>query len=104
VSGFRLEPAALQRLDEIADYTKDRWGREQAERYSRQLFACFRDIAERRVAWRNIPPEFGVEGYFCRCQHHHIYWKVHEGGDIAISSILHERMHQAARITRDASA
>lgn len=101
---FHIEPAALRRLDEIHDYTCRRWGQEQAEHYMRRLFDCFEEIAARRMVWRTIPPAFGVAGYFCRCEHHYIYWKVRGDQDVAIFSILHERMHQADWIIRDAEA
>lgn len=99
--GFRVSRAAGQRLDEIFVYTRDTWGDEQAERYVRGLFATFEDIAARRATWRQIPAEFGIDGYFCRYERHVVYWRVLEDGAVGIATVLHERMHQLDRFRED---
>ncbi|WP_213980331.1 type II toxin-antitoxin system RelE/ParE family toxin [Sphingomonas sp. dw_22] len=91
---FRIEPSANHRLDEIFEYSSLQWGEAQAERYVRDLFARFQAIADRALPWRRIAAEFGVDGYVCRHEHHFIYWKVMDGGAVAIVTILHERMQQ----------
>lgn len=101
MKAFRLEPAADHRLDEIFRYTDDRWGTDQAQRYIRDLFSCFAAIARHEIAWRRIPAEFGVDGYYCRHQSHFVYWKQLTADEIAIVSILHERMNQVSRLVAD---
>lgn len=98
MSSYRLSPAAKGQIAEIYGYTHATWGREQADRYYRQLFDCFDAIASRRVVWRSIGAAFGAEGYFCRCSHHFIYWRIDDGGDLRIVTILHERMHQMEQL------
>lgn len=98
---FRVQDAAGRRLDEIFVYTRDTWGDEQAIAYLRGLFARFEDIAAKRVVWREIPAEFGIDGYFCRYEKHVIYWRVLTGGDVGIATVLHERMHQFDRFRDD---
>lgn len=100
MTGFYLEPAADRRLDEIYTYTRDAWGRDQADRYVLGLFDHFGAIAARRILWRSIPASFGFEGYFCRYERHFIYWKP-RADDIAIVAILHERMDQIERLNED---
>lgn len=104
MSGYRLAPAADQRLDEIYVYTRDRWGAAQAALYLRGLFECFEAIARHEVPSRAIPAEFEVEGYYSRYEHHFIYWRELEDGAIGIVTILHERMHQIERFHDDRGA
>jgi toxin ParE1/3/4 len=101
MSGYRVQHAAANRLDEIYVYTRDHWGEEQAARYLEGLFARFAAIANREFPWRAVPATFEVDGYVCRYERHFIYWKVLSDGDVGIVTILHERMHQLDRFMDD---
>lgn len=98
MSGFRLAPRADQHLDEIYEYTAGEWGDDQADHYVALLFQYFSDVSVKNTIWRAVPPEFGVEGYFGKCEHHFVYWKLLDTGDVGIVAILHERMHQIEQI------
>lgn len=98
---FRVQDRAGRRLDEIYVYTRDRWGDEQAARYIQGMFERFAEIASRTIPWRAIPAEFGVDGYFCRFEHHYIYWRQLPDGAVGIVTVLHERMHQLERFRDD---
>lgn len=101
MTAVRVQEAAGRRLDEIYVYTRENWGDEQADRYMRALFAQFDRIATRAVPWRAIPADFGVDGYFCRFEHHYIYWRLLPDGAVGIVTIIHERMHQMDRFRAD---
>lgn len=101
MSAIRVQAAAAHRIDEIYRYTEATWGEAQAERYIRGLFARFEAIAARRVPWRPIPADFGVDGYVSRYEQHVIYWKLLSNGDLGIVTVLHERMHQIERFRDD---
>lgn len=64
MAAYRVQQAAGRRIDDIYRYTRDRWDQDQAENYIRGLFARFEDIAMRDCVWRDIPAEFGVDGFF----------------------------------------
>jgi toxin ParE1/3/4 len=98
MSGYLLGPHADNQLDEIYEYTATTWDEDQARRYINILFDYFSDVASKDVMWRIVPAELGVAGYFGKCEHHFVYWKVLNSGDIGIVAILHERMHQIERI------
>lgn len=102
MTSFRVSARAGHRLDEIFAYTRERWGEAQAEHYLRGLFEQFDAIAARRVPWRAIPAEFGVQGFVCRHERHFIYWKVLGDGAVGIVTVLHEQMHQMDRFRDDA--
>ncbi|ABF54367.1 type II toxin-antitoxin system RelE/ParE family toxin [Sphingopyxis alaskensis] len=104
MTAFRVSAIASRRLDEIFVYSLDTWGQEQAETYIRELFACFDRIARRELLWRAIPAEFSVDGYYCRHEHHYVYWRLLADGDVGIVTILHERMHQMDRFREDDGA
>ena len=98
-----LQPAASARLEEIYRYTFQQFGPAQADRYLDGAFALFEAIAENRVTWQRIPPEFGVEGFFTRYESHFVFWKLRPDGQVAIVAILHQRMDLARRLREDAS-
>ncbi|OJY71595.1 MAG: plasmid stabilization protein [Sphingobium sp. 66-54] len=104
MTAFRVSAIAGERLDEIFVYTRDTWGQEQAETDIRRLFACFDRIARRELLWRAIPAEFGVDGYYCRHEHHYVYWRLLADCNVGIVTLLHERMHQMARFREDDGA
>lgn len=98
MTGFTLSDAANRRLDEIYDYTADRWGEAQADRYTRLLFEGFAAIAARQIPWRAIPDSFGVPGHYARVERHIAYWRQLDDGGIEFVAILHERMHQLEQL------
>ena len=101
MTGYRIQQVAVSRLDEIYDYSCERWGEDQADRYVRGLFARFDAIATRSFPWHPIPAEFGVSGFVCRYESHLIYWKLLGDGTVGIVTVLHARMHQIARYRED---
>ena len=94
MTGFILGAIANRRIDEIASYTRRLWGERQAVRYIEGLFSEFTAIAARVVPWTPIPRRMGVTGYRRRYRHHFIYWKEVATDEVAIMTILHERMQQ----------
>lgn len=97
----RVQRAASLRIDDIYRYTRDRWDREQADRYITGLFDAFGTIESHGVASKPVPAEFGVDGYVFRYEKHLVYWRRLGNGDIGIVMILHERMHQIGRFRED---
>jgi plasmid stabilization system protein ParE len=97
----KFQQAALLRLDEIFLYTRDRWGEEQAQRYSDGLFDAIDGLSDGTTRSRPIPAEFNVRGFCFRYKHHFVYWQQLSMGDIGIVSILHEQMHQLSRLRED---
>jgi toxin ParE1/3/4 len=87
---FVLSPRAQTDLEEIWDYTVARWGLDQAETYTRQLWECIKAVAAR--------PSIGREcadlrpGYYKLPSGSHVlfYRLITDGIDIV--RILHERM------------
>jgi plasmid stabilization system protein ParE len=98
---IRVQKAASHRLDEIYRYTRDRWGKKQADEYVTALFETFEKIDTHGVMSKPVPADFGVDGFFFRYERHFIYWKRLSNGDIGIVTILHERMHQIERFRDD---
>ena len=98
MSGYFLGPRADDQLDEIYEYAARHWGEVQPGRYINLLFSYFSEVAAKNVTWRAVPVEFGVDGYFGKCEHHFAYWKVLSSGDVGFVAILHERMHQIQHI------
>jgi toxin ParE1/3/4 len=87
---FVLSPRAQTDLEEIWDYTADRWGLDQAETYTRALWqrieavtvnpAMGEDCSVIRAGYRKIP-----------CGSHVLFYRV-IGDGIDVVRILHERL------------
>lgn len=101
---IRVQEAASVRLDEIYRHTRDRWGRQQADRYISGMFEAFAGIETRKTLSKPIPAEFGIEGFYFRYERHFVYWRRLSTGDVGIVTILHERMHQMDRFRDDRGA
>lgn len=101
MSSYRIQPAAALQLEEIYVYTRDRWGKEQAERYLQGLFDRFEAIASQSAPSRAIPAAFGQSGYVCRYESHFIYWRLLDDGAVGVVTVLHARMHQLSRFRDD---
>jgi toxin ParE1/3/4 len=102
MAAFTVSAIAGERLNEIV-YTRKAWGQAQAEAYIHGLFDCFDGIARRDRLWRGVPAGFGIEGYYCRYEHHYVYWRLLSDGMIGIVTILHERMHLMDRFREDSA-
>jgi plasmid stabilization system protein ParE len=89
---------AIKDLSDIASYTAETWGHEQALRYAELLNGCFKEIAKGRiftkVAFSKYP-----NVRVCRCEHHYIFY-LHRQGNVkpVILAVLHERMNFLARL------
>lgn len=87
---FVLTPRAQADIDEIWDYTADRWGLDQAETYTRQLSKDIQTVAD--------SPSLGREcnevrpGYRQYPSGSHVLFYRVTGSGIDVVRILHERM------------
>jgi len=85
-----LSPRAQEDLDEIWNYTEDRWGLDQAETYTRQLWKDIAVVANR--------PSLGREckevrrGYRMYPSGSHVLFHRQAADGIDVVRILHERM------------
>lgn len=95
-----LEPAS-RRIDEIYQYTAERWGDDQAETYVSGLVRAIHGLADETTTSRPVPASLGVRGFFFRYERHFVYWRRLENGTIGVVSILHERMQQIDRLRED---
>ena len=82
--------AAERDLEEIAAYTRKRWGQRQCELYLDALqSACEEFLPESSAATQTVPQMPGLRRW--RCWHHVIYFRDLEGS-IEVVRVLHERM------------
>jgi len=88
---FTLREAAKRDLKRIAVFTEQRWGREQRNRYLRQLDAVFHQLSDN--------PETGVQcNYILKGYRkypilsHVIYYRIGDQDSVEIIRILHKSM------------
>lgn len=93
---YVLSPRAQTDLDDIWDYTADRWGLDQAEAYTRDLWQRIEAAAARPAMGQDcsdIRPGY----YKISCGSHILFYRLIADG-IDIVRILHERMDFARHI------
>ena len=84
---------ARKDLANIAAYTRDTWGVQQARRYSDLLDNCFEDIAANRAVSRLYNRKL-PNIWMCRCERHRIFFVRPQSSEKAIIiAILHERLN-----------
>ena len=91
MSRYLLSPAAQADLGQIWDYTRDRWGVDQAEEYLRELQrAIERAAANPRIgrACDEIRPGYPKLAAWS----HILFYRVSAEGIIDVVRVLHERM------------
>jgi toxin ParE1/3/4 len=99
LSAYQLSKLARLDLIDIADYTVDTWGPEQAQRYLDSLEACFNRIVKAPGIGR--PCNRICPGYR-RIEHqkHVILYRADHAG-IFISRVLHQRMLPSLHLIDD---
>jgi toxin ParE1/3/4 len=87
---FLLSPRAQADLDDIWDYTAERWRLDQAETYTRDIWQRIEKVAARPAIGQDC---FDIRvGYFkISCGSHFLFYRLTANG-IDIVRILHERM------------
>lgn len=90
MTGFLLSPAAQADVEDIWEYTAQRWGAGQAETY----IAALRDACHDLATGRRVSHPVDVrEGYRkLRVGSHVLFFKSTAAGQIVIVRILHQRM------------
>ncbi len=87
---LRVRKKARTDLHDIGTYTRQRWGREQANRYLTDLDACFHRLLSTPSLGRPYPP---LPSYW-RCEQgsHVVFFRRETNGDVVVVRVLHQRM------------
>lgn len=86
-----LYPEAISDLDGIWDYTAQKWSNGQAEKYIREIHFTIQNIVSGLIYPKDCS-EIKANYLRVKSGHHYIYF-YHEGKDICVTRILHEKMH-----------
>jgi toxin ParE1/3/4 len=97
MSGFVLSPAALADLDEIWEYTAERWSIGQAERYVRAIVDACQALADGRR--QGVAVDHIRKGYFKLAVGSHLVFYCRPGpAETLVVRVLHHRMDVATRL------
>ena len=102
MAAVKIYQAANARLIEIWEYTEERWGAEQADRYIRELVITAQALPDRRRSWRPVRHRSVKEFFYVRHRHHYIFFRSLKQGNVGVVSILHESMDIPSRLREDA--
>ena len=89
--GYRLSREAESDIGNIARYTIEQFGIEQARTYRDSMIACFQSLGETPGIGRRV--DYIREGYRRFDHRSHVIFYKSEGPDILIIRVLHKRMN-----------
>ena len=89
--GYRLSREAESDIGDIARYTIERFGIEQARTYRDSMISCFQSLAKNQGI--GIKADYIREGYRRFDHRSHVIFYKSEGPDILIIRVLHKRMN-----------
>ena len=89
--GYRLSREAERDIGNIARYTIDRYGIEQARTHRDSMISCFQSVAENPGIGRKV--DSIREGYRRFDHRSHVIFYKSDGPDILIIRVLHKRMN-----------
>ncbi len=96
--GYELTTFAEADMKDIARYTIDTWGIEQAKRYEALLSKRFQEIVKGIITPR-IFLKSRPDLLFTHCEHYYIfYWQPKDRTKPIILAVLHERMDLMQRL------
>ena len=107
---YRFYPRADAAQDKIWRDTVERWDEKQAVSYITGLHIHLQRLCEDKAIWRKLPQRLAVpadikrEAYFSRYEHHYIFFRELDNGDLGVMSILHERTDVPVRLAEDLAA
>ncbi|MBY3154738.1 type II toxin-antitoxin system RelE/ParE family toxin [Rhizobium laguerreae] len=110
MEAYRFYPCADAAQDKIWRDTFEAWGEKQADAYILGLHVYLQRLCEDRLIWRQLPQRLAVpadirrRAYFSRYEHHYLFFRGLENGDLGVMSILHERMDLPVRLKEDLAA
>lgn len=88
---FVLSPAARADLEDIWDYTRERWGDDQAEAYVREIQRAIERVVDRPLIGRSCDDV--RQGYRTHAVGSHtLYYRIARDDLIDVVRILHNRM------------
>ena len=91
MTSYVLSPRARRDLSDIWDYSAERWGVAQADRYVRLIISACEDIAAGRVKGHSA--EAIRTGYLRHSIGSHVvFFKMRRRSGIEVVRILHQRM------------
>lgn len=96
MADYRLTPRALADLDAIADYSLDRWGREQTERYLSNLTKRMEKLAETPSMGRDRSEV--APGYRSFPEGRHMIFYVEVEAGISVIGVPHASMDIRAHL------
>jgi len=107
MAAYRFYPRADAAQDKIWRDTLEKWGEAQAIAYVTGLHAHLQCLCGDRNIWRRlpqrlaVPPDIKREAYCSRYEHHYVFFRELDNGDLGVMSILHERMDLPVRLKED---
>ena len=87
---LRIRKKARADLRDIGRHTRQRWGREQSNRYLGELDVCFHQLASTPSLGRVYAPAPSYRRYEQRA--HVVFFRRETNGDVVIVRVLHRRM------------
>ncbi len=96
---IRISKLALRDVEEVFDYTVERWGKEQAETYVAAIWESFEKIQKTPHRWRlrdDVYPQCRI----CFSGRHAVLYRI-QGKRVEIGRVLHAAMDFSRHVPSD---
>ena len=100
MANYKLTKKAVQDLNQIWNYTFDKWSENQADKYYHELINHCSKVAKDPIL--GIQYDFLIEGLKgSKVNKHIIFYRQISDNEIEVERILHERMDIKARLSNN---
>ena len=96
---YERSHAAINDWEKIVEYTLDRYGIDQTEKYMKGLINCIEALAASKGYFKEVKIK-GRIVLIKHCQKHYIFGLVRRSKPLMIIAFLHERMDLITRLKR----
>lgn len=94
---YERSQAALQDWQDIVEYTLDRHGAGQTEKYTAGLIRCIEAMAQNSGHFKEIEVD-GLTVRIKHCQKHYIFSLIRKNAPMMVIALFHERMDLMSRL------
>lgn len=97
---YELSSIAEQDLNNVVEYTSERYGNKKVRQYTKALSKCMEAISTGKGFYKEIKDLSPSIIRFKHCQHHYIFGLMRENAPMLVIAIFHERMEIMERLKK----
>jgi len=100
---YKIYKKAESQIIKIWQYTEEKWGEEQANKYVQELYESFKKISSKPELCKKIEQGKIINVFYFKYKNHFVFFRNLSDQSIGIITILHEKMNIPERLKEDLS-